>query len=284
MTFSNQIKTLKENWLILIIFLAIILILSNLTPSNVFQGFNSISKSSADIAYAESSRFYPGINQDFAPEESDRKITKTISTSIETKRGNFDLTTNSLKNYIKESNSILINENINSYGEGINKRKTGSYSIQVPKENYESIISKIKNLGEIQSFNENLEDITGNYISIQDTLELEKQKLKRYQELFETTQSTEEKITLTDRLFEQERRIKYLEQSLNNQDLRIEYVNVYLTINEKQSNFANISLITLKEIIRSFINSFNKLITIIIWIIPWAIVFWIIRFFYKKFK
>lgn len=283
MTFSNQIKTLKENWLILIIFLAIILILSNLTPSNIFQQFDSISKSSAG-GYSESSRYYPGINQDFAPEESDRKITKTISTSIETKRGNFDLTTNSLKNYIKESNSILINENINFYGEGINKRKTGSYSIQVPKENYESIISKIKNLGEIQSFNENLNDITGTYINIQDTLELEKQKLERYKELFEISKSTEEKIQLTDRLFEQERRIKYLEESLNNQDLRIEYINMYITLNEKPSNFANISIITLKEIIRGFVNSFNKLITIIIWIIPWAIIFWIIKFLYKKFK
>lgn len=285
MDVKNQFKRVKENWLIVVGLIVIILILNNFNVSNISNPYtNSFEKGEFQIGYGEEVASYRAPDMDFAPDVEERIVTKTVSASLEIERGDFDMISSSLKNHISKAEGIIINENINSYGEGITKRKIGYYSIRVPENKYDSFILKAKSLGEIESFNENSEDITGDYIKLEDRIKLEKQRLERYEGLFESAKTTEEKISLTDRIFNQERTIKYLEDSLKNQNLRIEYINVYLTLNEEESKFVNISIAGLGEIIRSFVNSLNKLIILIVWVIPWIIIFFIGKYLFKVIK
>jgi len=287
MAISNQIKILKENWLIIIGLVVIILIVNSgseiLSLSKTYGSLPSMAVDSG-MSYAEgvSSQRYMG--EDFAPESDERKITRTVSSSIEVKRGKFETASISLKNYISKSEGILINENINSVGEGISKRKTGSYSIKIPVEQYEDFIFKVKNLGEVQNFNDNLLDITSDYLNTEESIELEKARLKRYEELFQSSKSIEEKLSLTDRIFQQERTIKYLEDSLERKEQKIEYVTVYLNINEKQSSFIGISIVNIGKIAKSFMNSLNNIIILIAWLIPWIIVVFLGKIIWKRFK
>ena len=286
MAISNQIKTLKENWLIVLGIIVVIFALNSFGVSDISRLYNPSSVGLAEKGYIDSSvSSYNGFGGgDFAPEVSDRKIVKSVSASFEIERGDFEKASASLKEYVSEADGILLDENVNSYGEGLSKMKTGYYSIRLIESEYSSFISKVKELGEVESFNENARDITGNYLTLEDNIKLEKERLERYKELLVTAKSTDEKISLTDRIFEQEKTIKLLEDSLKRQDQRIEYVTVYLTLNEEQSDFINISLIGIGELAKSFVNSLNSVVILIFLVIPWLVLIFILRAVWRYFK
>ena len=115
-------------------------------------------------------------------------------------------------------------------------------------------------------------------------MEAERERLARYKQLLETAQTTQEKIELTDKIFEEERTIKYYEEALENVNNQVSYSTVYLTITEKRSDFANAAFIKFSQIVTSFVDSINSLINLIFVLIPWAIALLIIWLIYRKFK
>lgn len=288
MSLSSQFQKLKENWLLLAVILLLVIVLNN----NSFLNNNLVNKiSSPGIAYFEEDyargssaidSYYPSFDQDFAPGVEDRKITKNVYQSMEVNRGDFDNKIKILKEIISENDVIVVNENINSYGENKNRQRSATYNLKILEINYKSFIGEINNLGDVESYSENARDITGNYLNTRDKITLEKQRLERYKSLLTSSNSIDEKISLTDRIYEQERTIKYLEESLNNKDLSLDYVTLNLNISEKSSNFAGTLFVSFKELIRTFVSSLNSLISIIIYLIPWLILIWIIRFFWRK--
>jgi len=287
LTISNQVKTLKEIWLIIIGLIVIVLVLNGgLDGFNDYgfsDGLKSIS-SDYDIGGeigVVSQRYY---EDGFAPESFERKVTKTASSSVEVKRGEFKSSSDSLKDYILDAEGILISENVNSIGEGMNKRMTSYYSVRVSEDKYESFILDVKSLGEVESFNENVEDIIGDYIDLSYRIEFEKNRLEKYEGLFDEADSIGEKLSLTDRIFQQERTIKYLEDALDRKDLKIEYVSVNINLNEKSSGFVGVSIVTFSRIVKSFVDSFNQLVLLVVWIIPWVLLIFLGKIVWKFFK
>jgi len=294
MTFKEQWKRVKENWIIAIIVLAVLLV-------PMFSGsagnFASISKSYAggmavpemammDTATARMGGGY--YEQDFAPEVTERKITKDAYLSTEVERGEFANAETKLKAIITASNSILLNENVNKYDAGWKTTYNGYYQVKVQVSKYDAIVEQLKALGEVTSFSENARDITGSYLNIQQQLELERERLARYKEMYNEVESVSEKIELSDRIFNQERTIKYLEESLKNKDLQIEYSTISVSLMEKQSEYTNIAVAKFSQLIRSLVNSFNNLLSLIFWAVPWLVgiaVVWIgVRLVKKKKK
>ena len=124
----------------------------------------------------------------------------------------------------------------------------------------------------MQSFNENAEDITGQQKDIQVELDAEKDRLVRYQNMLAEATSTSEKIDLSDRIFNQERTIKYLEDALSNVENKVAYSTLYVNINEKQSGYARVVLVKFSELIRRLVESFNSLLSLLFWVLPYAVV------------
>ena len=291
MTIKDQLNKVKENWLILAVVVVLFLFMSG---GNLFSikslggGMDSVMKESAmyapsvDLAYSRGG-IYP-VNGDFAPETEERKITKTASMTNEVERGDFWDAESKLEAIIKSSDSYLLNQNVNKYGTNRKSYYQGSYQIKVDTEKYDSIIGQLKNIGEVKSFNENTVDITGAYTKTETEIEVEKARLKRYEEMYDEAKDVSDKIELNDRIFNQERTIKYMEDSLKNMDQRIDYSTVYVTITEKQSEYYNIALVKISEIVKSIVISFNSLIKTLFIILPWAIALWVIRVIFKAVK
>lgn len=214
----------------------------------------------------------PNIADDFAPEVEDRKITKTSSLSTEVDQGTFPDAEQQLKAIISSTDSLLLNENVNKYDWGRKSYYSGSYSLKVDVRKYDAVISKLKEIGELQSFSEDTDDITGRYTNIQTELAAEKARLLRYEQMLAEAELIMDKIELNDRIFEQERTIKYLEASLQNQDERVEYATIYMQITEKQSDYAGIVLITLGELVHGLVSSVNNLLQLIFVALPWALI------------
>jgi len=264
---------------------------------NLFGSFSRISQLSGvadiegfgqELVAVESAAFRGGIpsplSGDFAPDVLDRKIVKTTSLSTEVKRGTFKDAESKVLNVVKSSNSILLNQNVNRIGKDKKSYFVGRFTIKVDTKKYDSVVSQLKDIGEVTNFNENQQDVTGRYENIDVEIQTEKTRLTRFEQLFDETKDVEQKIQLTDRIFNQERRIKYLEDSLKNIGQRVDYSTISLTINEKKSDYADIVFVKFSELVKGFVGSINLLLKLIVNIIPWVVAIYIIMFLFKLIK
>jgi len=275
MTIKQQLYRIKENWIITLVLIILVLFLTNSSPVSLTKGgFSGV---------AMESSFAPrGIYQeDFSPEIQERIITKSANLQTEIKRGTFKEKEKILKEIIKDS--YLLNENINTREKRLKEYINAYYQIKVKTEDYNEIITKLKEIGKVKSFNENLQDITKRYTNIKTELELERTRLQRYQEMYAKADKISDKIELNDRIFNQERTIKYLEDSLENLDNRVDYSTISFSMNEKQSEYANIAFIKISEIAKSFMASINFLVKLIFIVLPWVILIGIIFLVKRKF-
>ncbi|MBU0471421.1 MAG: DUF4349 domain-containing protein [Nanoarchaeota archaeon] len=292
MALKDQFFKLKDNWLV------ILLVVVVLGASSLFGGgsgglmksanyalSNYDSMAVSESAYYDGGRSYmPSPQQDFAPDVEERKITKTASLSTEVERGSFFDSDAKAKAIIKSSDSYLLNQNSNLYGTGLNSYRSGYYSIKVETDKYDSVLIQLKEIGEVKSFNENALDITGSYTSVELELAVERERLKRYESMFDEAKEISDKIELNDRIFNQERTIKYLEDSLTNLDRKVDYSTISFTINEKRSGYANVVFVKFADLVKSFVNSVNSLFKLIFVLFPWAVAAFLLWLISKLFK
>ncbi|MEA3515409.1 MAG: DUF4349 domain-containing protein [Nanoarchaeota archaeon] len=277
MKIKEQFKKIKDNWLIAVLIIVLFLFISggNILQSISYKSLGGIDQQ--DMIYAEKAysagirEYYPESTGDFAPEIEERIKIKTTNLAVEVERETFHDEASKLKSIIKSSDSYLLNENVNKYGTKRKAYYSGSYTIKIDTEKYDSIISQLKNIGELKSFSENERDVTGTYTNLEIDLEIEKERLERYEEMYEQASKVDDKINLNDRIFNQQRRIKYLEDSIENIDKRVDYSTVYFSMTEKRSEYANVILVKFSELVRSIVNSFNNLIKLIFVLAPWAV-------------
>jgi len=291
MTLKNQWKKIKENWLIVLALLVLFLFTTFPAAETLQQGLGM--KVSYDSSYAmeesalarsmiaPSQGYYGG---DFAPEVEDRMITKSASISNEVKRGTFQEAETQLKSIVTSTDSILLNENAQKYDKGKKSYYTGYYTLKVESGKYGAVLSQLKNIGEVTSFSESQDDITGQYSNLQINLQVEKERLNRYKEMFAEAKDISDKIELNDRIFNQERTVKYLEDALKNTGLQVEYSTVSVTLTEKRSDYVDIALVKISDLARKFVNSVNSLLSLLFLAIPYAAAGLLVWFGYRWIK
>jgi len=165
-----------------------------------------------------------------------------------------------------------------------NNLKSGSYTIKVESEKLDSIINQLKSLGEIDSFTSYKTDITEQYDNLEIELNSENNKLKRLKELYDSNYALlENKIELIEKIFNQERRIKYLEESLENKDKIVEYSTINLSVSE-YSNYVSIIFVKFTDLLKTIVGSINVLLHIIFAVVPFIIFIWLIVIIVKLFK
>ncbi len=284
---KEQLLRLKENWLIAILILFLLFAISGvndiITPLFGNAAYMTQGIASESAIYQEKA-YYPYPSQDFAPGVEERKITTTATLSTEIKRGTFEESESKLKGILSSSGSYLLNENAQKYGTGRKAYKQGNYQIKVESDKYDSVVSQLKEIGELSSFSQNAEDVTGSYTDAEIELQAEKERLARYMSMYEEAKEVADKIELNDRIFEQERRVKYLEDSIKNIGQRVDYSAIYFTMSEKQSEYANIAFVKFSELVRNLVGSFNALLKMVFILAPWTIALLLIAFIWKLFK
>jgi len=289
MSIKDQLNKLKDNWFLLIIIVLAFGFFTLSSPissiqSNMIDGMDMAFEESAIGLAASKSMIGRPPTSSFAPEVENRKITRTSRVSTEVDHGSFDSQELKLKSAIKSTNSLLLNENVNKISGQRSSYKRGSYTIKVELSKYDKFVSLIKNIGEIQSFSENANDVTDNYLNLEEEISVERERLKRFQLMFNQAKDVSDKIELNDRIFDQERRIKYLDQSIENLDDRIDYTSVYFTLNEKRNDFDSIVLVKFSDLIKNLVRSLNGLLNSLFSSLPYAIIAIVVIVIFKFFK
>ena len=276
---KEQLNKLKENWLLLVLFLVVLFFVSGTSGSTFSVGDTAMygkSAPSMGIAMQDSMVFDSG----FAPEISDRKIVGTVSMSTEVDRGDFLEKETELKAIITSTNSILLNENVHAY----DKSKSGNYQIKVETSKADAVVTQLKKIGEIQSFNVGKNDITEYYESLETQLSAEKSRLTKFNQMYTQAKDIDDKIVLTNNIFNLERTIKNLEERIQNQDQRVDYTTIYFNLDEEKSGYVHIAVVKFSELVRGLVESFNTLLMLIFVVLPYAIVALVGWFVWRKFK
>ena len=275
---------MKENWLMVVLVLVVVLFLSG-GNGIIGNSLNDVTRSlGANAIGIESAKYYPVSDGGFAPEVEERKIVRSSSLSTEIERGEFEEAEAKLKNIIVSSGAYLLNERVNRNGEGWRAYFYGYYSLKVDTDKYDSVVAQLKDIGEVQSFDENMLDVTERYDDVEIELSAERERLGRYLDMYEDADEVSDQIELNDRIFNQERTIKYLEESLENIDSRIDYSTISFSMSEERSGYAGIAFVKLGDLVRSFIDSFNALLNLIFAIVPWTVALFIGWIFWKRFR
>ena len=179
---KNQFQKIKENWLVavLLVILLIALVFVN-SFAYFFSPYSDLSLSSLsssekyydDVAYdsyPSSSRYYP--QGGFAPEVEDRIITRAGSLVIGVSKGKYSETEAKLKDIVGNSNSIILNENVNENTNNKRSYMSGYYNIKVKTSQYDAVLNQLRKIGEVTSFRDNLRDETGSYYGIATELKM----------------------------------------------------------------------------------------------------------------
>ncbi len=279
MAIGNQLKRIKDNWLLvlLVIVLALGVVASGSMVSLIggatyktAQGMTAMPEAAMN-SMAYRGGVYPQPTEDFAPETEERKITKTAQLSSEVERDDFKKEESRLKAIVESSDSFILSENVDRVGEGWKGYYHGYYRIKVEADKYDSVITQLKDIGEVQSFNENAVDVTGRYTDLNVELEAEKDKLQRYKDLYSQAENIEDRIDLTDRIARQERTVKYLEDAVENIDKRVTYSTITVTLTEEKSGFYGLRFVKLSELAAGFVKSLKSLLVFVAYILPWVI-------------
>ncbi|MBI2146404.1 DUF4349 domain-containing protein [Candidatus Woesearchaeota archaeon] len=285
MKIKEQLHKIKENWLLATLLLIIVGVLLadkvNLYPPSYGASYSDqaygasgesiMGRPSLGLA-KETALYYPVPESgDFAPDVRERKITKSANLASEVERNEFQAAEEQLKASITAADALLLSENTYRTGKEAGQAYSGTFYIKVESRKYEAFVSQVKHIGTITSFSENAEDLTGQYTDVNIELESEKSRLTRYKELLSKAETTAERIDLTDRIFDQERRIKYLEDSLRNVDQHVEYSTITIQLQEKPSGYGSIALVKLSELLRRLVDSFNNLLHLLFWALPYAV-------------
>lgn len=278
MDIKEQLIKIKENWLIAVLFLIVILLFSGISSlsgsmgaaTSYQAGARDLASTSAGPSGAEArggTGYYGGA--DFAPEIEERIITRNAVLSTEVERGTFREEESKLNSIINSPGVYLLHESVEKYGVERKSYRVGNYQIKVKSSKYEDIVSQLKEIGEVQSFSENREDITAEYTDLKTEIKVEKERLARYEEMYNQTESVSDKIELTDKIFNQERKISYMKDWLETKDQQVKYSTIRFTMTEERSDYADVSFINLSDLAKGFVNSLNALIKIVFILAPW---------------
>ncbi|MBI1968500.1 DUF4349 domain-containing protein [Candidatus Woesearchaeota archaeon] len=273
MTLKTQFQKLKENWLLILLVLLVVFFIPILSGSQqLLPSFSTFERALGESQIAGTkmgSPIYDGGG--FAPEATDRKITKTASLSTEVEQGTFKEAESQLKSVVTAAEAFLLNENVQKYDSGRKAYYSGNYYIKVEASKYAAVTAQLRQIGDVQFFQESAEDITEQFTDVQIELDTERERLRRYEQMFAEATTVSEKIELNDRIFDQERRIKYLEEQLENVGTRVDYSTLSVTITEKRSAYADVVFVKFSELVATLVESVSDLLQLLVAVLPYAV-------------
>lgn len=293
MTIKEQFSKLKENWLLVLLVIVVlgavmfggsggVSVMDYASDSLMSKSYTgAIESLSAPSAYRGGGSYY---SQDFAPEETNRLITKTGNLYSEVEHGDFKAAEEKLKAILKASDAYMLNENVNAQESGWKEYYSGSYNIKVETSKYDAVVLQLKEIGKVNSFTESADDITAQHKNLEQELAADRDQLARYNDLLATADKMEDKITLSDRIYSLEITIKYLEEAIKNVENKVDYSTIYVSLSEKRSGYADIVIVKLSEILGTLVSSFNGLVTLIFALLPYAVAVGLGVFVYRKVK
>lgn len=215
----------------------------------------------------------------------DRKIIKKANLSLEQK--DFTGLYEKIKRLVQKHEGYITNSR---QWQNNNQQKHSSYKLRIPQQNFESIITELKDLGKLKNEQLTGRDITKEYIDLEARLNNFKAQEKRYLELLSQAEDVEDILKIEKELNQVRIKIEQLQGKVKYYDNRLDLATINVNISQPPSIINNNWQVinSFKEAVKSFLKSINLIIILIGTLLPWfffVILLGIIGYFiFKKIK
>lgn len=190
----------------------------------------------------------------------ERKKIKTAYISITV--DNFEQVVENIREKIESSSGYV--ENFNSYvyqQSSDESLKAGNITLRMDKDNYEQIKVFIKSMGEVTYEDENVNDITSQYIDTQGRLKAKRIEEERLLELLGSAESIQDIIAIEERLGNIRSDIESYQSTINNWDKLIDLSTINVELREEEPvTVGTISSDFGTKVRENFIGSVNMLV------------------------
>jgi hypothetical protein len=154
------------------------------------------------------------------------KLIYTATVSLETTE--FSSAVEKLSKLVSDLGGYIQQSSLNNY----ETYRTASYTVRIPSEKYRSFCDQLSGVCQVDSFSENVQDISDTYYDAQSRLGTERTKLRRLQELLAQAKDMTDIITLEKAISEAEQTIESLEGTLRKYDSLVSNSTVNLSLRE----------------------------------------------------
>ncbi|MDR1065093.1 MAG: DUF4349 domain-containing protein [Oscillospiraceae bacterium] len=163
------------------------------------------------------------------------KIIYSANANIESVE--FDTSLEALSEMISSYGAFIENSNVSgadyaSEFYGRNPYRSASYTIRVPRENFDAMLEALSRLGNITYRSTYAENVTEQYTDADSRLKARRIEEERLLAMLEKADTVEDMITIESKLSEVRYDIESLTSRLTNLDNRVNYSAVYVNINE----------------------------------------------------
>jgi len=154
------------------------------------------------------------------------------------------------------------------------------YTIEVMDSNHKSMVNEIKSIGDVTSYSDSAYYAGDNIDDYEELLKAEQSRYDRYLELYNEAATIEDKLLITDKMFESEQTIAYYQTYLNNIEQSVSYTTLSVSLQEDRwiDNFVTVQIMR-----DQIINSLNFMFTSVMWLLPWLMIIGVVHL-YRKLK
>ncbi|GAB6136890.1 DUF4349 domain-containing protein [Halanaerobaculum tunisiense] len=213
------------------------------------------------------SKSKPQPTQQDTPDKT-RQVIKTATIRLE--QQTLTATEKKVRQLVNNHNGYITS----SRQDNNNKQKFLHYEIKVPHEQLTTVISKIEDLGYLQSKQLRSRDVTKEYIDLQARLKNFKAQEKKYLQLLDKTEKVAEILKVEKELNRIRQNIEQLQGRLNyyNNQVKLSTINLHISQPEPilTQQLGTRLITSLQRAVQGFINSINSIIIFIGSLIPWA--------------
>ncbi|MGN0376935.1 MAG: DUF4349 domain-containing protein [Suilimivivens sp.] len=214
--------------------------------------------------------------------DNSRKLIRNVNLNVETEEfdvlmGTITEKTEKFGGYVESSSTYN-----GSYYYG-NQNRNANLTIRIPAEHLDEFLSAVAENSNVISRDENVTDVTLQYVDMKSHKEALETEQTRLLELLEQAESVEDIITIESRLSDVRYQIESMESQLRTMDNQVSYSTVYLYISEvtkltpvkEQTTWEKIStgfLESLESVGQGIKNFFIGLIINLPYLVVWAVV------------
>lgn len=162
--------------------------------------------------------------------ENGRKLIRTVSLSLETKK--FDSVLTNLSTKTTELGGYIETSSVNGNSYSHHSTRYASYVIRIPADKLNEFVEVVSELGNVTQKNESVEDVTLRYIDVESHKKALETEQERLLELLSKAENMEEILTIESKLSDIRYEIENYESQLKTMDNQIDYSTVSVYIDE----------------------------------------------------
>lgn len=202
---------------------------------------------------------------------SNRKLIRNVAMDVETEQfdelmATIEAKTKAVGGYIENSYTY----NGRSYYSS--DKKNANLTIRIPAENLDTFLSSVADQSNVTSKNENVSDVTLQYVDLESHKKTLKAEQDRLLEMIEKAETVEDMITIESRLSEVRYQLESQEAQLRTFDNQINYSTVNLNVSEVTKYTPPAERTFWEKISEGFADSLEGVITGLVNFVIWFIV------------